>query len=251
MQFVVGFVTALCYLITILYGITDLDSVFNTPLSLPLAEIYRQATGSVAGAQGLLVLILLPSLVASLGALILASRILWTIAREDATPCSKSLSQVHPRWKVPCNSIVTCTAAALILGATYAGSKAAFSAIVSSFVVLSTLSYLCAILAHLLSRRSNIKPGRFWMSGPTGFIVNAVACLYMAAFIVIFCFPFQLPVISENMNYTVVITGGLTVVSTIFWFWKRKTYVGPRQVDFNVKAEDIVHIPEQTTAPRS
>lgn len=246
MQFAVGFATALSYLITILYGITDLDSVFNTTLSLPLAEIYRQATGSIAGAQGLLVLILLPSLVASLGALILASRILWTIAREDATPFSESLSQVHNRWKVPRNSIVTCTVAALILGATYAGSKAAFSAIVGSFVVLSTLSYLCAILAHLLSGRSNIKPGRFWMSGTTGFIVNAVACLYMAAFIVIFCFPFSLPVTAENMNYTVVITGGLTVISTIFWLWKRKAYVGPRQVDLNVEAEDIVFMPGET-----
>jgi choline transport protein len=192
-----------------------------------------------------LVLILLPSLVASLGTLILASRILWTIAREDATPFSKSLSQVHDRWKVPRNSIMTCTTSALILGATYAGSKVAFSAIVGSFVVLSTLSYMCAILAHLLSRRSNIKPGRFWMSGPTGFIVNAVARLYMAAFIVIFCFLFSLSVTAENMNYTFIITGGLTVISTLFWFWKRKTYVGPRQVDLNVKAADIVYISEE------
>lgn len=50
-------------------------------------------------------------------------------------------------------------------------------------------SYLSAILPNLLSRRTKVPNGVFWMKGMIGIIVNAVACLFMLAFIVIFCFP--------------------------------------------------------------
>lgn len=63
-----------------------------------------------------------------------------------------------------------------------------------------------------------------------GFVVNAVACLYIAAFIVIFCFPFTLPVDAKTMNYSSLITGGLTVFVGCFWFWRQKDYEGPHFV---------------------
>ena len=50
-------------------------------------------------------------------------------------------------------------------------------------------SYLTAILPNLLSRRKKVTPGPFWMSGLIGFAVNMMACLFMLAFVVIFCFP--------------------------------------------------------------
>lgn len=68
------------------------------------------------------------------------------------------------------------------------------------------------------------------MKGPVGYIVNATSVLYIMAFIVIFCFPFALPVTAKTMNYASLITGGLTVFVAGFWLVRRGSYVGPRVV---------------------
>ena len=117
-----------------------------------------------------------------------------------------------------------------VLGCIYVGSKTAFQAFVGSFVTLTTLSYLTAILPHLLSKRANVTPGWFWMKGATGFVVNAISCVYIVVFIVIFCFPFALPTEAATMNYNALITGGLTIFVALFWFVRRGDYVGPQQV---------------------
>jgi len=68
------------------------------------------------------------------------------------------------------------------------------------------------------------------MPRPIGFVVNAVACSFMLVFIVIFCFPFVMPVTAENMNYASLITGGLTIFVAIWWMVIRKEYVGPQDL---------------------
>jgi choline transport protein len=229
-QYVIGFITALCYLITIFYSISDLDGVLNSTYLFPLTEIYLQATSSAGGALGLLILALLPAIVAVVGCYLTASRVFWTLARDNATPFPAFFARVSPLHRNPFNSIMLCGVICTILGCIYVGSQTAFSAFVSSFIVLSTLSYLAAILPHLLTRRALVAPGWFWMSGAIGFVVNCLTCLYIAAFVVIFCFPFALPVDAQNMNYSCLITGGLTLFVAGFWAWRRKGYEGPRFV---------------------
>lgn len=128
------------------------------------------------------------------------------------------------------------------MGCIYVGSTTAFAAFVGSFVILSTLSYVAAILPHLLSGRRNVTPGWFWMEGISGFIVNGIACSYIIAFIVIFCFPFSKPVDATNMNYASLISGGLSLFVLAFWFVRQSTYIGPRQVvlDAHVLAKDAL-----------
>lgn len=57
-QMVVGFITAMAFMISILYAISNLDEVLTA--GFPLAQVYRQATGSTAGEIGLVICILLP-----------------------------------------------------------------------------------------------------------------------------------------------------------------------------------------------
>lgn len=59
----------------------------------------------------------------------------------------------------------------------------------SDLSIVSMASYLSAIVPNLLSRRTKVVPGYFWMKEPIGMVVNIVASLFMMAFIVIFCFP--------------------------------------------------------------
>ncbi|KAI4197742.1 MAG: hypothetical protein LQ350_005717 [Teloschistes chrysophthalmus] len=242
-QYTFGFLSGLCYLLAILYPITSLPSVLNSTYLFPLTAIYRQATATSKTATiVLLLLALLPNLVACIGAYVTASRVFWTLARDNATPFSGFFAHVDRGTHNPFRAIVFCAVFATVLGCIYVGSTTAFAAFVGSFVVLSTLSYLAAILPHLLSRRCNITPGWFWMRGAIGFIVNAVSCVYIVVFVVIFCIPFSLPVDAESMNYASLITGGLSLFVLAFWFVRRATYVGPRQVvlDTHILTKDAI-----------
>jgi choline transport protein len=240
-RFIIGFFTAFFYLIAIFYSINDLSAILESPYLFPLTSIYKQSTGSAGGSLGLLILAFLPSLVAVIGCYLTSSRVFWTLARDNATPFSGFFSRINQKQRNPFNSIILCAIICTLLGCIYVGSQTAFNAFIGSFVVLSTLSYLAAIFPHLLTRRANVAPGWFWM-GATGFIVNGVACLYIMAFVVIFCFPFALPFDAASMNYTCLITGGLTVFVAIFWFWRQGNYVGPHFVPLEsaILAKDAI-----------
>ncbi|PGH12655.1 hypothetical protein AJ79_04153 [Helicocarpus griseus UAMH5409] len=229
-QMAVGFVTAITYMVTIFYAISDLDLVLSDKFTFPLAEIYHQATGTPGGALGLLIVAFLPTVVTCVGCYITAGRTLWTLSRDNATPFSGWLSHVSRRFHNPWNATFVCGCFITILGCIYVGSETAFSALVGSFVQLSSLSYLAAILPHLLRGRQGIQPGYFFMRGWLGYAVNALACLYMMAFIVIFSFPYALPVSAQDMNYTSVITWGLTTLVAAWYLIRQRRYEGPKAV---------------------
>ena len=176
-----------------------------------------------------------------MGNYLTSSRVFWTLARDRATPFSGVFSKISQKWKNPFNAILPDAVLCTALGCIYIGNATAFSAFVSSFAVLTMASYTAAILPHLLSRRSNIAPGPFWMKGLLGYVANAISCLFMLTFIVIFCFPFGMPVTVETMNYTCVIFGGLTIIFGAFYLVLRKNYEGPKVVQLEgAEAEVLV-----------
>lgn len=238
-QYVIGFFTGLLYIIPVLYGIHNLDPILSTSNLFPLADIYRQVTGSAAGAIGLLVLILVPIFIAQSGCYLTSSRVFWTLARDRATPFHRFFGQVNKKWLNPFNAIVCDAVLCTVLGCIYIGNATAFSAFVSSFVVLTMASYIMAILPHLLSGRSNLKPGPFWLKGPIGYVVNTVSVLFMLTFIVIFCFPFAMPVSLVYMNWTVVIFGGFTIIVAVFYIFLRKGYEGPKVIQLECAAAEM------------
>ncbi|KAL4919222.1 amino acid/polyamine transporter I [Aspergillus aurantiobrunneus] len=241
LQLLTAFLTTFVYLIALFYGINDIDKVFDTGISyFPIAEIYLQATGSTAGAVGLIALLFLATFPTLVGTLTTGGRMWWSLARDNATPFASFFAKVHPTLNTPVNA--TCAMACMVtcLGCIYVGSTTAFQALISSFIVLSTLSYAGAILPHILTGRKKVIPGPFAMSGMWGFIVNILAVVYIFVTVVFFCFPFTLPVTVQNMNYTSVITVGLMTIVSFWWFIRGTTrYKGP--IYSMEAAEKIAH----------
>lgn len=110
----IGFVTGLFYIVAIMYAINDYNALFES--AFPIAEIYRQATGSSSGAIGLLCLVLFCITVCMIGVYITAGRTLWTLARDKATPFPKFVSAVSPKLGMPFNATIICGCLVTILG---------------------------------------------------------------------------------------------------------------------------------------
>lgn len=229
-QVVTGFLTAVPYMVALFYAITDLDAVLETNSTFPLSTIYQQATGTRGGALGLLIIAFIPTFITCTGCYITCGRTLWTLARDNATPFSGWIGRVNGRMHNPFNATLVCGGLLTVLGCIYVGSTTAFNAFIGSYIQLSTLSYVAAILPHLLRGRKGVQPGWFFMHGPLGFVVNALSCGYIVVFIVIFCFPFAMPTDAQSMNYASVMTGGLTIFVAAWWFCRQKTYEGPKAV---------------------
>lgn len=227
LQMAIGFLTGFTYLIAIFYAIHDFDALFGSPY--PIAEIYRQATGSAAGATGLLALVLICIGIAIVGLYITCGRTLWALSRDGATPFPKFLSRVSPRFDMPLNATVVNAIIVTALGAIYVGSTTAFNAFVGSYIVMSSSSYIAAILPNLLTGRKNIEVyGPFHLQGALGFLMNGIACSYMIVWFVIYCFPYSLPTDAQTFNYACVLWCGFTIFIAAWWFiGARKDYRGP------------------------
>jgi choline transport protein len=227
-QMVTGFVTGFLYLVGIFYAVNSVDALFNNSYTFPLAEVYLQATNSRGGSLGLLLVVFCPTVCTCIGTYITSGRMLWTLARDHATPFSGFIGTINKRMKNPFNATLTCGCFVTILGCIYVGNVTAFNAFVGSYVILSTLSYLAAILPHALSNRKNVVPGPFWMPNSVAHAVHGIGCVYIIVFIVIYVFPYSMPVTAASMNYSCLITGGLTIFVAIWWFWiSKRGYEGP------------------------
>ncbi|PIA93441.1 Choline transport protein [Cercospora beticola] len=232
-QLTTAFVMAFAFYTSLLYATTSLDDVFgSTIVSLPLAEIYRQATRSTAGTMALLFIFFINILLTVPGAWMVAGRMLWTLGRDNASPFPSFVGKVSPRYRNPFNAQLLVTIGGTILGAIHVASSTAFNAFVASFTIFTTMSYLAAILPHLLTGRKHVKPGPFWIPGIWAYIIMGVACAYILVFNIIYMFPYTYPVASlDLMNWTSVMFAGITFLLTVGYFWKSRTgYVGPRVV---------------------
>ncbi|KAM3418866.1 hypothetical protein BST61_g4829 [Cercospora zeina] len=189
-----GFITAFIFGVAVFYGVFDLDAIISSSGSFPLSEIYAQATGSRAATFGLLLIVLLSIMICIIGTVTMVGRLWWTLARDNATPSARFFAKVDESLSCPVPATIFCALRTTGLGAIQLGSKVAFTVLVSSFITLTTVSYLLAILPNVLTRRSNIPRGPFWMPGALGYMVNITACILIVFFNVwLVLFPLRIP----------------------------------------------------------
>ncbi|KAG0646426.1 Choline transport [Hyphodiscus hymeniophilus] len=237
-QIILGSICAFTFAITLFYGITDLDAVLNSNGSFPLAEVYAQATGSTGATFGLLFIIFLSLAPCLIGTFLTVGRTWWALARDNATPFSGFFSKVDEKLSCPIPATLFTGLMTTAFGAITLGSKAAFSDLVGSFVILSSTSYALAIGGHMFSGRKNLPIGPFWM-GKWGYPINVVAVISIIFFNVVFCFPYALPVATSTMNYNSVILAGVTFLTTVWWFVHgARKYPGPKIRAFEEAAEE-------------
>ena len=187
-QISLGTIYAFLFGVVLFYGINDLDAVVNAPGSFPLAEAYAQATGSTAATFGLLLIVFLSSVPCLIGTFLTVGRTWWALARDNATPFAKFFSHVNEDLSCPVAATVFTAVLTIGFTAITLGSKTAFQSLTGSFIILSSISYLLAILPNIITRRRYMPEGNFRMPDTVAYFVNGCACVFIVFFDIIFCF---------------------------------------------------------------
>ena len=105
------------------------------------------------------------------------------------------------------------------------------------------------IAINCMQMRRKLPPTRaFVLPEWFAWTANAVGLIYIIVTTVLFFFPPDLPVDSNNMNYCIVVFGIWMLICAIWWIVDgRKNYTGPRvQIDGNVITSTEV-VPEAPT----
>ncbi|KAI6837645.1 amino acid transporter [Hortaea werneckii] len=91
--------------------------------------------------------------------------------------------------------------------------------------------------------------GPWHLPGLLGTINNAYACVYMIFVIFWSVWPAQTPVDASTMNYSVVVTGGVMILSAVWYFVRgRKEYKGPlidEEVAAIMRVGSVVAVPSR------
>ncbi|KAG2024761.1 hypothetical protein GB937_003460 [Aspergillus fischeri] len=224
----IGTVTGTIFLIVLLFVAGNIDDVISSAAG-PLLQILKNATNSNAGAICLLMFPLVCMLFATISIMTTSSRMIFAFARDGGLPASRFFSKVHPKLKVPLNSLYLNLALVVIFGCIFLGSTSAFNAIVSASVVLLDVAYGMPIAVNCLRGRNMLPERPFVLPNLVGWIANAISLVYISVTTVLFLFPPELPVSGSSMNYCVAAFGIIIIISAIQWIIDgRKNFTGPR-----------------------
>lgn len=223
----IGFVSGFAFLVNAFFSVSDYDAILASSTGLPVVEMYRQAAGT-AGGLGLTLLIFFATIPSLLDCQVATGRLLWALARDNAMPFSSSLKKVNTSTGVPVQASITIGVCLSLLGCIYIGNTTAFSAFISSGLVLNNLTYATPVLVNMLCGRKDFRRGKFHMGGITGWVSNGLMICWVLFTLVFFEFPTFYPVTAANMNYTCLILGACLILAGTYWTLRaHKSYHGP------------------------
>ncbi|KAG0641379.1 amino acid permease-domain-containing protein [Tuber brumale] len=217
----IGFVTAFLYSIAMFFSMTNLDELVNTATLVPILELYRQATGSKPAAIFLEFLICFTGLGCQIACHTWQARLCWSFARDKGLPGSRYWSQVHPTMGIPFHAHTMSCIVVALLGLLYIGSTTAFNSMVTACIVLLYISYAIPVILLLMKGRNNIKHGPFWV-GKLGLVANLVLLFWTGFTLIMYSFPYSMPVTSGTMNYVSAVYGVVFILTIGYWFARGK-----------------------------
>lgn len=194
---------------------TDLESVLNSPIGQPMAQILYTSLGQ-RGALALWCLIISTLYIVTSNSLLVGSRQTFAFARDGALPFSRYLYRINGYTKTPVNTVWFDTVFVLVVGLLAFVSTEAINAVFTIGLTASYVSYITPITTRF-AFKNDFKPGPFHL-GKLSFPVAAIAVSSMVFMIIVFFFPSTPQTTAQEMNYTVVVLGGYMTLA-IFWYY--------------------------------
>ncbi|KAF4219531.1 hypothetical protein CNMCM8980_009350 [Aspergillus fumigatiaffinis] len=230
--------TGFVMIVTLAFCVGDIDHVLESQTGFAFIQVFLNSTGSVRAATGMTVVIMAMQFCAAISNVATTSRQVYAFARDKGLPFSDFLSKVNPTFTVPLNALCVSLVIVSLLSLINIGSSVAFNAIMSLGTAALLSSYIISITCVRLRRWRNqpLPPARWSMGRFTPF-VDTVSILVLIIIWVFSFFPLTEQVNPTTMNWSVVIFGGVTLLSLVYYqLHAKKVYKGP-VTRVNVMAE--------------
>ncbi|KAL5046725.1 hypothetical protein BDW71DRAFT_197401 [Aspergillus fruticulosus] len=227
----IGFATSFAFMIAMLYCTHDLQAVVESTTGVPIFEIWHQATQSPAAATVFVVLLCCAATFALIGAQETASRLTWSLARDEALLGSKWIGKLYGKLDVPVWALLFNASVVFTIGCIYLGSSTAFNAFIGTGLILQHISYAFPAVLLLYRRRASSwlpESRKFRLPGAAGWAANVTTICFAALVLVVYNLPTVMPVTGHNMNYSSAVLGVMVILACLNWaFYARKRYHGP------------------------
>ncbi|KAL4996450.1 amino acid/polyamine transporter I [Aspergillus recurvatus] len=232
-------IMAIILLIAYLFSIPSVDDALSDETGFPFLYVFKNAV-STAGVNGLTSIILIPVIFSNIFFNASTSRQTFAFARDRGLPFADWIAHVDHQRKIPVNAIFLSCLISCLLSLINIGSETAFNAIISLNVAALMYSYIISIscVIYRKVRCPETLPARRWDMGPWGLPVNVVGLAYSCFALFWSLWPGQKHVTAETFNWSVVIFGGVFVVSLVMYVLKgRREYKGPVVIVQRVRVE--------------
>ena len=227
----IGFVTAFPLLLVMMLSIADINAVLNS--TLPYAELFRQITDSKTITTLIMCWVTVVLFSALIGQWVTCGRLAWAFARDGGLPYSSFFSHVSERHKFPVRTTILALVFCSIYGLLYLISTTAFNSIITSAVLYLNITYAIPQGLIAIRGRNNVLPNHPFDLGRMGYVCNILSPILVTVVGVLICFPPELPVTHQNINYTPVVLVALSLAILGFWFTTGRKFEGPK-IDWDV-----------------
>ncbi|KAL6161231.1 hypothetical protein ACJQWK_08203 [Exserohilum turcicum] len=140
----------LAMLVAYLFCLGNLDDVVESSATFGYAYLYvfLKGTGSAAGAAAMALIMWALGVCCLVSLMAATSRQLWSFARDNAVPFATQVTKLHPRTRIPVNTIIITAVISMLLSTIALGSYVAFSNIVNLSIGGLYASYfiICSLL---------------------------------------------------------------------------------------------------------
>jgi amino acid transporter len=220
---IVGF----AFLIAVNFCVQDFQTqIVNTTISPVMTQIFLDGVGYKWTV--VFTTIIMGAMFFSGSALTLgSSRMVYAFARDGAMPFSKQLATINQKTMTPVWAVWGNIAFAIVVGLLYIVNETAFNAIVSVNTIASSIAYFIPIALRLTVARKIFKRGPFHL-GPFSDVINVISLIWILLTSILFVCPTEYPVTPQNMNYAIVVFGGVIGLSVVYYHFRaRKWFTGP------------------------
>ncbi|KAI0742861.1 APC amino acid permease [Daedaleopsis nitida] len=186
-----------------------------------------------------------------------ASRTVYAFSRDKGLPDRGFFGYISTWSQTPVRSVWIVVFIGVLPGLLDLASPIALNAIFAMTAMALDLSYIIPIWCRRWYRNHpevKFVPGPFYMGdGIVGWAANVICIAWTCFVCVIFALPTVLPVTAETMNYAAPITGGVILLSLVWYaVGGRKHYTGPQsnRTDLDT-AKDVLVAGARSEKPQS
>ncbi|CAF2734993.1 unnamed protein product [Rotaria sp. Silwood2] len=185
------------------------------------------------GALALTILLLINLYFAGMSSITVTSRIGFAMARDDVFPCSNYLRWIFEPTKTPLANVLFVFIIDSLLQLLQLRSTTAFLALIATTTLGFQISYFMPIFFRCTASRKTFPVSEFNL-GRFSIPIGIISSIWLFITSILMCFPTEYPVTKDNMNYAIVIIGGVALIALIYWMASaRYRFVGPKRIDMD------------------